>query len=252
MTEPSRIEDWALQAFADGELDASECEALNQRLANDPAARADVEAWRRQKALLKSAFDPVVGEPIPSGIRAALSRHRRRGLMAFPIAAGIALLVIGAVAGWLAAQWPAPSQALAFTDSAILAHEVYTKENRHAVEVAANDSDHLVTWLSRRVGSKLVIPDLKAKGFELLGGRLLATDQGPAAQLMYEDASKRRITVFLIASKKNTETKFLITEKDGVTACYWLDGPLGFVIAGEMPRPQLMELATSVYTAFSG
>jgi anti-sigma factor RsiW len=69
---------------------------------------------------------------------------------------------------------------------------------------------------------------------------------------MYEDASKRRITVFLIASKKNTETKFLITEKDGVTACYWLDGPLGFVIAGEMPRPQLMELATSVYTAFAG
>jgi anti-sigma factor RsiW len=252
MSESSRIEDWALQAFADGELDASECEALNQRLATDPAARADVEAWRRQKALLKSAFDPVTAEPLPPGIRAALSRHRKRGLTALPIAAGIALLLVGALTGWLAAQWPAPSRALAFTDSAILAHEVYTKENRHAVEVAANDADHLVTWLSKRVGSTLVIPNLKEKGFELLGGRLLATDQGPAAQLMYEDASKQRITVFVIASKNNRETSFLVTEKDGVTACYWLDGPLGFVIAGELPHPRLMELATSVYTAFSG
>ena len=67
---------------------------------------------------------------------------------------------------------------------------------------------------------------------------------------MYEDQSKRRITIFLIANQGGTETKFVIEEKHGVTACYWLDGPLGFVIAGETSRDDIVALAHMVYQSF--
>jgi anti-sigma factor RsiW len=250
MIELKNSEDWSLHAYADGEIAKQESRALDERLANDPEARAKVEAWRRQKAWLKEAFDPVLEEAVPSNIKAALRQRRGITLSPYAIAAALALLIIGGAAGWFAnLQLNAP-KAMQFADLAIEAHEIYTRESRHAVEVAANDSEHLTTWLSKRVGHKLIIPDLTARGYTFLGGRLLAAGTQPAAQLMYEDANKRRITIFLTANEGGAETKFLVEEKNGVTACYWLDGPLGFVIAGETSRDDIMGLANMVYRSF--
>ncbi|MGE3872716.1 MAG: anti-sigma factor [Parvibaculaceae bacterium] len=250
MTEPKNNEDWSLHAYADGEIAGQESRALDERLANDPEARAKVEAWRRQKAWLKEAFDPVLDEAVPPQIKAALRHRRGFTLSPYAIAAALALLVIGAAAGWFASLQVNAPRAVQFADLAIEAHEIYTRENRHAVEVAADDSEHLTSWLSKRVGQKLVIPDLTARGYTFMGGRLLAAGTQPAAQLMYEDANKRRITIFLTANQEGAETKFLIEEKHGITACYWLDGPLGFVIAGETSRDDIMGLANMVYRSF--
>src|SRR5262249_31219319 len=148
------------------------------------------------------------------------------------IAAALALLIVGSATGWFTSLQVNAPKAMQFADIAIEAHEIYTRENRHAVEVAANDSEHLTSWLSKRIGHQLVIPDLTARGYTFLGGGLLAAGTQPAAQLMYEDANKRRITISLTANQGGGEQKFVIEEKHGVTACYWLDGPLGFVIAG--------------------
>ncbi len=250
MTEHKNSEDWSLHAYADGEIAGQECRVLDERLANDPEARAKVEAWRRQKAWLKEAFDPVLEEAAPSNIKAALRQRRGITLSPHAIAAALALLIVGGAAGWFASLQVNAPKAMEFADFAIEAHEIYTRENRHAVEVAANDSEHLTSWLSKRVGHKLVIPDLTARGYTFLGGRLLAAGLQPAAQLMYEDANKRRITIFLTANEGGAETKFVIEEKHGVTACYWLDGSLGFVIAGETSRDDIMGLANMVYRSF--
>jgi anti-sigma factor RsiW len=250
MTEPKNSEDWSLHAYADGEIAGQECRALDERLANDPEDRSKVEAWRRQKAWIKEAFDPVLEEAVPPQIKAALRHRRGFALSRSAIAAALALLLIGGATGWFASLQLNAPKATQFADLAIEAHEIYTRENRHAVEVAANDSEHLTSWLSKRVGHELVIPDLTARGYTFLGGRLLVAGPQPAAQLMYEDQSKRRVTIFLIANQGGTETKFLIEEKHGITACYWLDGPLGFVIAGETSRDDIVALAHMVYQSF--
>jgi anti-sigma factor RsiW len=250
MTEPKNSEDWSLHAYADGEIGGHEGKAIEERLASEPEQRAMVEAWRRQKSWLKQAFDPVLAEPVPAKIKAAL-RHRR-GFSFSPaaIAAALALLFIGGGAGWYAGLEMNAPRATQFADLAIEAHELYTRENRHAVEVAANDSEHLTSWLSKRIGQKLVIPDLSTRGYTFMGGRLVAAEAQPAAQLMYEDQAKRRVTIFLTANQSNKETAFLVEEKRGVTACYWLDGPLGFVIAGEGSRDDMVALAHLVYRSF--
>jgi anti-sigma factor RsiW len=250
MTELKNSEDWSLHAYADGEIAGQESRVLDERLANDPEARAKVEAWRRQKAWLREAFDPVLEEDVPSNIKAALRQRRGITLSPYAIAAALALLIVGGAAGWFASLQVNAPKGMQFADLAIEAHEIYTRENRHAVEVAANDSEHLTSWLSKRVGHKLIIPDLTARGYTFLGGRLLAAGLQPAAQLMYEDANKRRITIFLTANEGGAETKFVIEEKHGITACYWLDGPLGFVIAGETSRDDIMGLANMVYRSF--
>lgn len=54
-----------LIAFADGELDAIERVEVEAALAADPALRAKLEAHRRLRANLSTAFDSVLSEPLP-------------------------------------------------------------------------------------------------------------------------------------------------------------------------------------------
>ena len=251
MTAMKTIETWALHAYADGELDGADRLAIEELLANDAAARATLEAVERQKQALKTAYDAVLREPVPRSLAAALRRRGGRSALPYAaMAAGLALLIAGGSGGWLAALQSGAGSSVTIADRAIGAHEVFAVEVRHPVEVAAAEKDHLQAWLSKRVGTAFVIPDLSAEGYTLLGGRLLAAGDRPAAQLMYEDAGKKRITIFLTANPGNTEAAFQVEEKGGLVACYWLNGPLGFAIAGELDRTRMMQLARTVYERF--
>src|SRR5205809_25292 len=75
------------------------------------------------------------------------------------------------------------------------AHRLYIAEVRHPIEVTANEN-HLLPWLSRRVGTNLRAPDLSTFGLRLLGGRLLPGMNGPAALFMYEGLTGERITFY--------------------------------------------------------
>lgn len=253
MSERTAIENWMLHAYADGELDAHERQEVESRLASDPETRAEVEAWRGQKAAIKAEFDAVLKEPVPASVMAAL---RRRGPSPwyYPalIAAGLALVAIAGVAGWYTANQLTPMRTASFVDRAILAYEVYSAEGRHAVEVGPDEREHLVSWLSKRVGHPLKVPDLQGEGYTLLGGRLLDAENRPAAQLIYENAGKRRIAIFLAANTGGKETDLMIEKKGAVTACYWRDENLGFVVTGATDRDELMSVANAVYRQFDG
>jgi anti-sigma factor RsiW len=251
MTAMKTIENWALHAYVDGELDAADCEAVEKLLESDTSARATVEAYERQDEALKRAFDGVLTESVPARLTAALaapSRWTFRPLM--NMAAAIALLVLGGLGGWYAARDPGGARAEGIAEDAIIAHEVYTAEVKHPVEVTAADRDQLQAWLSKRVGVAFNVPDLTSEGYTLLGGRLLATADHPSAQLMYEDAEKKRITIFLTANPGETKMALRVETKGPLIACYWLDGPLGFVVAGEMEKAKMMQLARVVYDRF--
>jgi anti-sigma factor RsiW len=253
MTMLKTIESWALHAYVDGELDATERAAVEKLLADDAAARTVVESCRRQKEALGQAFNGILSEPVPASMSAALSsRGSWRGRPYLQLAAAIALLLFGGLAGWLAGHDSAGARAETVANSAIAAHAVYASEVKHPVEVPASERDHLEAWLSKRVGVAFAIPDLGEEGYTLLGGRLLAASGQPAAQLMYEDANKKRITIFLTANLDKSETALRVETKGPLIACYWLDGDLAFAMAGEMDQEPMMQLARIVYDKFEG
>lgn len=248
---PRNIEDWALHAFVDGEVPPELRAEIEMRMAQDPELAALVESWREQKRLIRDFYDPVLSEPLPPqlmAIQRASASRRLHPLAA--MAAAILLLLLGGVAGWFAAHRAISLESDTLVADALTAHKVYAAEVRHPVEVGAGESDHLATWLSKRIGHSFQIPDLTSEGYALLGGRLLVAAGQPAAQLMYEDHSKRRITLFLVANAGNTETAIRIEQRGPLTACYWLDGPLGFAVTGELDRDRIMTLANEVYRQF--
>lgn len=249
MTHPKQITDCDLNAYVDGELDAEARGAVAAWLENHPEDRAKIAAYQAQNAALHGLFDDVLTEPLPVEMAQTLAeRPARAGLPVWAqAAAAVALVMMGAAGGWgLRGGSAMRADTPAYVQRAVGAHLVYAVEVLHPVEVRADQQDHLVGWLSKRLGAPLKAPFLGDLGYTLVGGRLLEEDAKPAAQFMYEDAKGRRVTVYLRhGDGKNTAFKFY-GGKDA-SAFYWVDGPFSYALTGDMPRDELMDIAHMVY-----
>lgn len=210
---------------------------------NDPA-------FAEQTRLLKRHFDPVMTEPIPA--RMYLRQPSWIGFTraAVVFSAGLAVGVAASFSRPPAAPVPgvAAASAAMLPVRAARAHTVYASEVRHPVEVDASQQDHLVKWLSKRLGLELKVPVLAADGFELLGGRLLPGSDGPVAQFMYQDAGGKRLTLY-VSRRSGAEplTAFRFSREGPVSVFYWIDNECGYALSGEIDKGALARIAASVY-----
>ena len=243
-----KVSNWAIHAFADGELSGAEKANVEAMLQGDEAARGVLAAIRQQNVALHEAYDNVLQEPVPQHLRAAAQQPRGWSGTRMLIAASMAgFLALGGSLGYLAADHMAKYQAFDLPQIAYLAHQTFANEVKHPVEVAATEQTHLQNWLSKRVGQPIKIPDLTAQGYSLLGGRLLAESEGPAGQLMYETADKQRLTVFLTENVGGVESALRLEQHGKLITCYWRDGKLAMAVTGDLPRDVMMNLAKNIY-----
>jgi anti-sigma factor RsiW len=242
-----------LQAFVDERLDGPRRDAVEAHLARHPELRERIAAERRQRASLRAQLQGKAAEPIPARLRIATLQAARRVRLARRmslIAAAVAIFVVGGSAGWFAnglrpalvAQ--APTTAVA--QGAAAAYRTFVVEVAHPVEVGVAQETHLLQWLSKRLGHKLVAPDLAPFGYRLMGGRLLPGGSGAAAQLMYEDTAGKRLTLYVRAAD-GTETAFRF-QQDGDAATFaWIDQGFGFAVTAMASREELLPIAEAVY-----
>jgi anti-sigma factor RsiW len=247
------IGDAELHAYLDGELDAEDARVVENWLAENPEEAVRLEGMKHDRDLLSGLHADLLSEPLPEKMSAALRRdtpppRQHHWLRA---AASVVLLLAGSVAGWFAHETLAPPNGTPdFVRNAVGAHVVFTREKRHAVEVRygkAKDEKHLVRWLSRRLGRPLNPPVLSDAGFDLVGGRLVADDGGPAAQFMYQDKTGNRLTLYIRSARDTDDTAFRIVEDRGVSAFYWIENPYAYALVGNVQRPDLVALGDLVY-----
>lgn len=267
-TSPPPFSEDELHAWVDGHLDAGQLDAgrraeLEAWLAAEPERAAELARWRRLNARLHAAYDPILAEAIPARLLAAAARPRKR-LVPLRAAAALVWITLGGLLG-LGAGYQLGSDAVAQRSAgdaarqaiaagpalprqAALAHAVYAPEQRHPVEVGADDEAHLVAWLSKRLGRPLSIPDLSAHAFRLIGGRLLATAAGPGAQFMYENAAGQRLTLYVtVDATAAAGTAFRYAREDGIGVFYWVDRELAYALSGALEREALLPAAQTIY-----
>ncbi|HKG74460.1 MAG TPA: anti-sigma factor [Aestuariivirgaceae bacterium] len=253
MIRPNNKHDWILHAYADGELEPSEKTLLERELVHDAEARAAIEAWHRQKQALKQAFSDVMSEEIPPIIKATLnvpdSRQRHWQLPAAAAAVFAIVLIVSAI---YLNFGLGRAEARTLAEEALSAHIVYAAEIRHPVEVPAAEKEHLISWLSKRLDGPIELPDLSSQGFHLIGGRLLHEGRRPAAQFMYEDNRHRRLTIYLAHNSGRREASFKVQKEGGYTTCYWLEGGMGYAVAGELAPADIVPLAQVIYATLEG
>ena len=260
MTESPIGED-DLQAFVDGRLPAVRLAAVEAHLAADPEIAQRVAAESRHRASLRAQLDAKFAEPIPARLRIANIRAARqaRWLGRGRIAAAASLIfIIGSTGGWFAGRLPGVGPATQSTPAttsvasgANAAYRTFVVEVAHPVEVVAAQEAHLLQWLSKRLGRPIVAPDLAKFGYRLMGGRLLPGGTGAAAQLMYEDASGKRLTVYVRAAE-GTETAFRFQQEGDAATFAWIDQGFGFAVTAPAGRDELLPIAEAVYRGFGG
>jgi len=254
MSDAREISEQALHGYVDGVLEPAEARRVEAWLADNPCDAARVEAYRAQNQALHEAFDPVLAEPLPQRLqRAARPGRPRLRRVLLRVAAAVLLLAVGFAAGWLGRDVGLESRQtyLDLARDSLSAHRVYVVEVKHPVEVAASEEQHLVTWLTKRIGAPVRAPDLREVGYELVGGRLLPAVGQPAAQLMYENARGERVTIYLRANDSDEVTAFRFDRADDLSAFYWLEKDLAYAIVAELPREDLHRVARAVYGQLS-
>jgi anti-sigma factor RsiW len=248
MTPPSAITETELQAYVDGALDAEDHARVEAWLAENPDDAARAAAYSAQIDALRLEFNPILNDPVPPGLidRPAAPAARPAWLQT---AAAVLLLIVGGTAGWVLRDQTGTSVVgqLDVAQNAISAHSIYIKERRHAVEVEANQEKHLVKWLSKRLGQTIKTPDLLSLGYRLVGGRLLPDDGKPAAQFMYENDAKSRLTVYVRRNIESHETAFQFVNDKGVSAFYWIDANFAYALVGKTNRDVLQEAAKIIH-----
>lgn len=263
-----RIPETDLHAWLDGQLPVEDQAEVAAYLAGHPEEQARLDAYRQHKQQIQTLFDPVIHEPVPEHLR----RRPAPDVVATPVsraarprwflqlAAGLAIAVVSSSLGWFlhgqALTQPAllsdAGDASGFVHQAVLAHAVFTPEVKHPVEVSADQEAQLVKWLSKRIGSPIHAPRLSAHGFDLMGGRLLPGETGPVAQFMYQDSSGQRLTLYVTKGQSaNRDTGFRFLKEGKVSVFYWIDGPFGYALSGNLDRADLSRICNTVYEQLS-
>ena len=242
-----------LQAYADGQLPEARRAVVEAWLAARPEEAERVAAYRRLGQEVRAAYAAMLSEPVPENLARAAARAPQLRRVA-AVAAWLVLgALIGGVAGWnLRPERPlaqAAPDTTVIARRAAIAHATYSPEVRHPVEVGADDEQHLVNWLSKRLGVKVRAPKLDEAGMSLVGGRLLPGDTGPVAQFMYQTQNGRRLTLYVrTEAARNRETAFRYARENNVGVFYWIDRDVGYALASaDLNREELLRLANLVY-----
>ena len=240
-----------LHAYVDGALPEARRLEIEAWLASHPDDATRVQAWAAHTHALHAAFDGVLNEPLP--LELVRATRRRAMPAAFVAAAAMLAMLVSGLVGYAIGteREQAPIVLVRGGDlarDAALAHAVFSPEARHPVEVDAAHAEHLVAWLSKRVGTPLTAPDFDRQGFRLLGGRLLAGETGPVAQFMYEDGIERRVTLYVRrAVLDGQQAAFRHATIDGVDVFYWVERDFGYALSGEIGRQAMQQLAEAAY-----
>lgn len=248
----SPVSEDELHAFVDGQLPPDRRQAIASWLAENPEQAVMVAAWRAQAEGIRARYGAVADEPVPERLKIENVVHAtgavgRKWIVLAAAAATVAFLVGGA-AGWFArgASAAAPTSFDTFTADAIDAHKLYVVEVRHPVEVPGSERAHMTQWLSKRLGHELRIPDLQTLGLKLVGGRLLPGPTGAAAFYMYEGPSGERFTIYC-AKAGVPETALRFKQGSQVSAFYWVDDKVAYVVSGPADRDKLESVSKVVY-----
>lgn len=240
-----------LHAYVDDVLEPERRAEVGSYLADHPEVAKRVAGFADQRELLRGALTPIADEPLPPELNLSriIESRRRRPSPAWWAVAAMLLLTVGGLGGWVVGgSLEVPSSGLAaLAQEAAYSYNVYAPDRVRPVEVRASDAAQLVQWVSSRLNRPVKIPDLANSGYRLMGGRLVATQHGPAAMFMYDDDHGSRVVVLTRPMTSADQNVPMTAQSSGsATGFAWADNGIGYSLVGEVPAETLRPVANEV------
>lgn len=241
------LSDEKLSAYLDGELTEAEAREIEALVEADPAVQNALERLMEADQAAKDVFDEMLAEPVPLNLASAIRNAPKqtttapepvaapRGLPGWlAIAASVGFLAVGGLGGYSLGTGSQPQVVATagwLTEIAAY-HGVYETQQRHLVEVAADETPHIETWLGNTTGVPFSVPDLAGNGLDFQGARLLVAGGLPVAQLIYTDADGAVFALCLKQAKAPEDKAFTAETVDGFSMVSWRSGGADYVVVG--------------------
>ncbi len=248
MTETTPREE-QLQAFVDGRLDERSHAAVLAWLGQRPEELARLAEYAGlQQELRRRVHDVPLPADDPKTLRLQqdLARRLERPDRRIWLRRAAAVVLLLGTGWWSNTLYQHYVRLPPIVVGAAQAHHVFGGETERPVELYASAYKEMAAWFSSQLGEPVQIPSLRSVGLRLVGGRLLPGEQGPIAQLLYEDGSGRRLTLALSSDPAELGPEFQLVELEGLTAGYWQDGEITYVVVAETSEQQLTAIASEL------
>lgn len=186
-----------LEVYLDGELPASEMQALQEHVRACPSCAADILSRVQMKR----------------AVQAAANRYRPRAEFRQRVRAQIApqsslaptriwalaaaLLILLSLALFYVRQREVARQQV-FSEIADL--HVSTLASANPVDVVSTDRHTVKPWFQGKLPFTFDLPELQNSEFALVGGRVAYLEQSPGAELIYQ-IRKHQISVFIFQQR---------------------------------------------------
>ena len=240
-----------LHAYVDRALEPERRAEVVAYLDEHPDVAKRIGAFTDQREALRAALAPIADEPLPAELilsRIIEQRARRPSMVRWAMAAML-FLSIGGLGGWTmrGELQTSPEGLVALAQEANASYSVYAPDRVRPVEVRASDSAELVQWVSDRLHRPVKVPDLASSGYRLMGGRLVATQHGPAAMFMYDDDHGSRLVVMTRPMTSVDQNAPMTPQSQGDVAGFaWADDGLGYSLVGHAAPEALRPIANEV------
>jgi anti-sigma factor RsiW len=253
MTTGRPITEEDLHAYVDEVLDLARREDVEAYLQQHSDVALRVQGYVRQRAALRAMLSPIAEEPVPPELSfARLAEARRRPPYAASwraVAAAILMFGLGSAGGWTMHGMSGTQQSgiAALAQEAAYNYAVYSPDNLHPVEFGAASQGEYIDWISHRLNTPITVPDLSRSGYRFMGGRLVATEYGPAGLLMYGNGHGLRFVMLIRQMERDKNTSKMSQSNEGaVTGFTWSRDGVGYSVAGATSVDVLHPIANEI------
>ena len=232
-----------IDAYADGELDATGVLELEKHLHECPACEF---AFRNVQNLKKSLMQDSLFFSTPAELRQKLKAElrpqtevrRRFGIWNWlaVATAGVAVICLALFLS-LALTHPSAQQQIA---QEIVSSHIRSLMANHEMDVASSDQHTVKPWFDGKLDFSPPVKDLAAQGFPLIGGRLDYLGNRAVAALVFH-RYKHVINLFIWPTKEGNSEPAVRTPINGYNLIHWSQGGMTFWAASDLNEKELME-----------
>lgn len=238
-----------LHAYLDNQLGAEERQWVEDYLAINPHVVTELDGWRQDAQRLRAAFANPQQWATNHTLDPSRIRQRQRSRQRTHLAAAAVLVMalgVGLVGGWQTHDMMTVDQAPPMQD-ALQAYRLFT-DNSAAILDPSGSFDGVVPMAGNNekvnrlfqtyFSDGVMPPDLTAAGLQMADARLLATEQGPAAMVLYHDQHGGQIMMYIRPPGAGNHQLDPGKRIDGqLLAQYWSQGNYNYAIVSQPSDP---------------
>ena len=176
-----------LQAYCDGELDATATAEFERRLSDDAELRDRYNCVMALRQGLRMLPTETVPGGLESRVKSAINAVRPANR--WPRRALAASVLIGALLGSAATLVVERYQVRDDTASLIVSSHIRSLLAPQPFDIASSDRHTIKPWFTTRLPESPQVVDLSAAGFALVGGRIDVIGDKPVPTIVYKHAA---------------------------------------------------------------